>query len=63
MRLFAKSPDEGAETSIYLAISPDVESTTGAYFTDKRAVSSSQASYDEAAAERLWEISAELTGL
>lgn len=63
MRLFARSPEEGAETSVYLATSPDVESTTGAYFTDKQAVSSSPASYDEAAAERLWEISAALTGL
>ena len=63
MKLFARSPEEGAETSIYVAASPDIESTTGAYFTDKRAVSSSPASYDEAAAERLWQISAELTGL
>jgi NAD(P)-dependent dehydrogenase (short-subunit alcohol dehydrogenase family) len=63
MRLFAKSPEEGAETSIYLAASPDVASTTGAYFADKQAVPSSPASYDESAAERLWEISAELTGL
>jgi retinol dehydrogenase-12 len=63
MRLFAKSPEEGAETSIYLASSPDVESVTGAYFADKEAVPSSAASHDEAAAERLWEISAELTGL
>ena len=63
MRLFARSPEEGAETSVYLATSPDVESTTGAYFTDKQAVSSSPASYDEGAAERLWEISAALTGL
>jgi retinol dehydrogenase 12 len=63
IRLFAKSPEEGAETSIYLAASPDVESTTGAYFVDKQAVPSSPASYDEAAAERLWEISAQLTGL
>ena len=63
MRLFARSPEEGAETSIYLASAPEVESMTGAYFVDKQAVSSSPASYDEAAAERLWEISAELTGL
>jgi retinol dehydrogenase 12 len=63
IRLFAKSPEEGAETSIYLAASPDVESTTGAYFVDKQTVPSSPASYDEAAAARLWEISAQLTGL
>jgi retinol dehydrogenase 12 len=61
--LFAKSPEEGAETIIYLAASPDVESTTGAYFVDNEAVPSSPVSYDEAAAERLWEISAQLTGL
>ena len=63
MRLFARSPEEGAETSIYLAASPEVESTTGAYFVDKQPALSSPASYHEAAAERLWEISAQLTGL
>jgi retinol dehydrogenase-14 len=60
---FGASPDRGAETSIYLATSPDVEGVTGKYFEKSRAIRSSQESYDEAAARRLWEVSERLTGL
>jgi NAD(P)-dependent dehydrogenase (short-subunit alcohol dehydrogenase family) len=59
----AKSPREGAGTSIYLASSPDVEGVSGKYFVDKKPVRSSRASYDEQVARRLWTISAEMTGL
>ncbi|MFQ5596068.1 MAG: SDR family oxidoreductase [Anaerolineae bacterium] len=57
------SPEEGAETNIYLASSPAVEGVTAQYFVNKKAVRSSEASYDEEAARRLWEISAEMVGL
>jgi NAD(P)-dependent dehydrogenase (short-subunit alcohol dehydrogenase family) len=60
---FGAKPEQGAETSIYLASSPDVESVTGKYFEQKQPVASSRPSYDEAAARRLWEISERLTGL
>jgi NAD(P)-dependent dehydrogenase (short-subunit alcohol dehydrogenase family) len=60
---FGATPEEGAETSIYLASSPDVEGVTGKYFMRKKPVNSSRESYDEAAARRLWEVSSELTGL
>lgn len=53
--------EQGAETSIYLASSPDVEGVTGRYFDSKRAVPSFITSYDEASARRLWEMSDELT--
>jgi NAD(P)-dependent dehydrogenase (short-subunit alcohol dehydrogenase family) len=54
--------EKAARSSIYLASSPEVEAVSGVYFEppDKR-VKSSKASYDEAAQERVWEISAELT--
>jgi NAD(P)-dependent dehydrogenase (short-subunit alcohol dehydrogenase family) len=60
---FGATPEEGAQTSIYLASSPDVERVTGKYFVDQEAVSSSRASHDAAAARRLWDVSAGLTGL
>jgi NAD(P)-dependent dehydrogenase (short-subunit alcohol dehydrogenase family) len=63
IKLIGKSPDQGAETSIYLASSPEVESATGKYFVDKTPVASAPASYDQAVAQRMWEISAKLTGL
>ncbi len=61
--IFLSSPEKGAETSVYLASSPEVEGVTGKYFDNKRAVPSSSASYNEADAKRLWQISAELTHL
>ncbi len=62
-RLFAISPEKGARTSIYLASSPEVEGVSGQYFARCRAVRSSPASYDEAAARYLWEVSEALVGL
>ena len=62
-KCIALSPEQGAETLIYLATSPEVTGVTGRYFVKKRSVESSMASYDQAAAQRLWQFSAELTGL
>ncbi len=61
--LFAITPEEGAQTSIYLAASPDVEGQTGQYFVRRKLASSSPESQDEATARKLWEVSARLTGL
>jgi retinol dehydrogenase-12 len=58
----ALSTEAGAETSVYLATSPEVEGITGKYFVKKRAVAPSPASHDEAAARRLWAVSEQLTG-
>ena len=60
---FLSSPEKGAETSIYLASSPEVEGMSGKYFAKKAEARSSEKSYDEAAARRLWQISADLTKL
>ena len=59
----ALSPEQGAETLIHLATSPDAARVTGMYFVKKQPVGSSTASYDATAAQRLWQLSAELTGL
>jgi NAD(P)-dependent dehydrogenase (short-subunit alcohol dehydrogenase family) len=59
----AISPEEGGQTIIYLASSPEAQGVTGAYFVKQKAVRSSQVSYDRAAAERLWQVSTELTRL
>ncbi|WP_287582981.1 SDR family oxidoreductase [Candidatus Borrarchaeum sp.] len=53
----------GAETSIFLATSPDVENVTGKYFIRKKVAKSSTESYDEVIAQKLWDISVELTQL
>ncbi len=48
------TPEQGAQTSIFLATSPKVEGVTGKYFVKYKSVPSSPASYDEVAATRLW---------
>ncbi len=63
LRPLTISPAQGAETSIYLASSPDVTDVAGRYFVKKKAVKSSAASYDTAVARQLWNVSATLTGL
>lgn len=63
VRLFFATLEKGAQTSIYLSSSPDVEKVTGKYFIRKTPVTSSPESYDREIAQRLWKISEELTGL
>lgn len=63
VRLFFASPERGAETSIYLSTSSEVEKVSGKYFIKKTPVDSSPESYDEEIARRLWKVSEELTSL
>jgi retinol dehydrogenase 12 len=62
VRPFAISSATGARTSVYLASSPDVEGISGQYFYKNQVVSPSKAALDNAAAARLWDVSAEMTG-
>jgi NAD(P)-dependent dehydrogenase (short-subunit alcohol dehydrogenase family) len=56
-RLFARDPKKGAETSIYLASSPEIEKITGEYFADKKIKRSSAESHDMEMAKKLWDLS------
>ncbi len=62
-RPFFVGPEQGAQTGIYLATSPEVEGVTGKYFVKCKAVPSSPVSYDMAIASRLWEVSERYTNL
>ena len=57
------SPEEGADTQIWLATSAEVAGVTGKYFVRRRETRSSKESYDEAVAARLWDVSAKMVGL
>jgi NAD(P)-dependent dehydrogenase (short-subunit alcohol dehydrogenase family) len=63
IKAFTLSPEKGAETSIYLATSPEVEGITGKYFEKKREARISAIAQDDDLARRLWDESARLTGL
>ncbi|MFP2934327.1 SDR family NAD(P)-dependent oxidoreductase, partial [Pyxidicoccus sp. 3LG] len=60
---FMISAEKGARTSIYLASSPEVESVSGQYFYKSRPRKPSSAARNDALAERLWQVSAQLTGV
>ncbi len=63
MKIFAITPEKGAETIVYLASSDEVAHTSGLYFYKCKPVEPSKAAQDDAAAERLWEETAKLAGL
>ncbi|XP_064394712.1 retinol dehydrogenase 11-like [Halichondria panicea] len=63
-KIFLKSPWQGAQTSIYCAVSEDMEGVSGQYLADCKfkKLTNPQAT-DDAIAERLWEVSSEMVGL
>lgn len=63
MKPFLLTPAQGAETMLYLAGSPEVADTTGAYFVDKRMTQPDPIALDRALQTRLWDVSAHMTGL
>ena len=62
-RLFLISPEKGAETSVYLATSEDVEGRSGGYYVRKKLRQPSKNSQNMENANRLWQISMETAGI
>ncbi|MBE0685806.1 MAG: short-chain dehydrogenase, partial [Anaerolineaceae bacterium] len=58
----ALTPEQGAQTSIYLASSPEVAGVSGAYFHHSKIEQPSKAALDDELALRLWDVSLELVG-
>ena len=63
VRPFLRTPAQGAQTSIYLASSPDVEGVTGQFFANSKPTTANKVAYDTAIAARLWQVSADLVGM
>lgn len=61
-RPFMLSPEQGAETSIFLASNEGVGTTSGGYFNKKKPVAVKSAFNTAHNNQRLWTISEELTG-
>jgi NAD(P)-dependent dehydrogenase (short-subunit alcohol dehydrogenase family) len=60
---FMRTPEQGANTVVYLAVSPEAGKMTGRYLTDRKVVFSFEDPHDEVVQKRLWEVSEELTNL
>src|SRR5262249_25023461 len=59
-KLFAISPEKGAETIVFLAKSNEVANTSGLYFQKCRPTTPAKESQDGKAAKQLWEATAKL---
>lgn len=60
---FFKSPEQGAQTSVYLACSPDVDSVQGMFFSDCQAQVLLDKATDLEVASKLWDISEVMVGI
>ena len=58
---WAKSPIEGAQTSIFLAVHPKLRDVSGKYFADCKETACSAKADDPQLAARLWSVSQDLT--
>ncbi len=57
----AISAEEGARTSVYLAVSPDVTGISGQYFDNRKQARSSALTHDHLVQDRLWKLAENLT--
>ncbi|XP_072530958.1 retinol dehydrogenase 13 isoform X3 [Salminus brasiliensis] len=60
--LLMKTPKQGAQTTIYCAITEGLENHSGCYFSDCRLMEPALEAKDDLAAMRLWDVSAKLVG-
>ncbi|XP_015268799.1 PREDICTED: retinol dehydrogenase 12 [Gekko japonicus] len=60
---FLKTPQEGAQTSVYCAVAEELESVSGKYFSDCQPAYVSAQGRNEETAKQLWKVSCELLGI
>jgi NAD(P)-dependent dehydrogenase (short-subunit alcohol dehydrogenase family) len=60
LKLFAKSPAQGAATSVFAATAPELTGQSGAYLADCAVAAPSPFSQDAALAERVWTASEQI---
>ena len=63
VKSFMLTPEQGAQTIVYLATSPEVEDKSGLYFEKNQPKQPAPLALDDALAERLWTESVRLTHL
>jgi len=63
MAIAGKTLEQGAQTTLYAAISPSIEGKGGIYLVDCKMRRSAKYSTDEKYAKKLWELSSKMVGL
>jgi NAD(P)-dependent dehydrogenase (short-subunit alcohol dehydrogenase family) len=60
LKPFALTPEQGAQTQVYVASAPELAGITGGYWAKAAPATPSAAAQDDAAAARLWKVSQQL---
>jgi NAD(P)-dependent dehydrogenase (short-subunit alcohol dehydrogenase family) len=63
LRPFARSPEKGAETAVWLCAAPELEGRSGGYWFDRAPRRTDAAAENDEDARRLWAVSERMTGL
>ncbi|XP_035655820.1 retinol dehydrogenase 12-like [Oncorhynchus keta] len=63
VRPFTKTIVQGAQTSIYCAVEPELERESGGYYSDCKPSSCTRAAMDDEMAQKLWELSCQMLGI
>jgi hypothetical protein len=58
-----RTPDEGADTIVWLATEGTIDSSDGIYFSDRKVEKTTRFARDDDQADRLWKASEALVGL
>ncbi|KAM9366784.1 retinol dehydrogenase 13 [Symphorus nematophorus] len=61
--MMIKSPREGAQTTIYCAVDESLANSSGLYYSDCAPKTPAPQALDDAAAKKLWDLSASMVGL
>lgn len=61
-KYFMKSSEHGAQTTLFCAIEPSLENSTGKYYADCAECEPSSLAKDDAIAQQLWDVSMECVG-
>ncbi|XP_062848261.1 retinol dehydrogenase 12, like isoform X2 [Trichomycterus rosablanca] len=62
-RPFTKTSVQGAQTTIYCAVAPELETESGKYYSDCAPASCSSAAMDDDTAQRLWDLSCQMLNI
>ncbi|KAI1902117.1 hypothetical protein AGOR_G00041410 [Albula goreensis] len=60
---FTKTAVQGAQTSIYCAVTPELANESGLYYSDCAQASCTRAARDDEMAQKLWELSCQMLGI
>jgi len=62
-KLFFKSPEQGADSVVYAALSPEIENEGGRFYANSKSYMPNSKVFDASLQRKLWDVSCELCGV